>query len=373
RGSGAGSAGRTGEGLRGAGAVGLRRGQPHAAAGDSPAQAVQEEPVQHARSGHQAPHLHAAAHRHRAVRLMGRGSRPAVRPSGRAGSRLSRATGRDRRRAAVPIFCQQRLFPAETAAVVLRCTRFARAGGWWRVCEASVRMALLLRLRCRGSVGSKGCVPAAFPARREGTSSDSQQESTTLMARPIDSIRNVALVGHGAVGKTTLADLMLHKAGVNSRAGSVDEGSSLLDTDDDEKERKHSITSALVHVEHAGKRINLIDAPGMPDFLGQAVGALRAVETAVVTVSAAAGIEVNTRKTFQLAGKAGCARMIVINKCGADNIRFEELLENLRELFGPACALMNVPIGLGSNFSGVCNTVELPVCIPYGCVVALPP
>jgi elongation factor G len=189
------------------------------------------------------------------------------------------------------------------------------------------------------------------------------------MARPIDSIRNVALMGHGAVGKTTLADLMLHKAGVNSRAGSVDEGSSLLDTDDDEKDRRHSITSALVHVEHAGKRINLIDAPGMPDFLGQVVGALRAVETAVITISASAGIEVNTRKTFQLAGKAGCARMILINKCGADNIRFEELLDNLRELFGPACALMNVPIGLGSTFSGVCNTVDLPQSIPEGCVV----
>ena len=159
------------------------------------------------------------------------------------------------------------------------------------------------------------------------------------MARPMDSIRNVALVGHGAVGKTTLADLMLHKAGVNSRAGSVDDGSSLLDTDDDEKDRKHSITSSVVHFDHAGKHINVIDAPGMPDFVGQVIGTLRAVETAVVTVSAAAGIEVNTRKTFHYAGKCGLARMIVINKCDADNIRFEELLEQSARAVRPGlCA-----------------------------------
>ncbi|MGE0374935.1 MAG: elongation factor G [Planctomycetaceae bacterium] len=189
------------------------------------------------------------------------------------------------------------------------------------------------------------------------------------MARSIDSIRNVALVGHGAVGKTTLADLLLFKTGVNTRAGSVDDGSSLIDTDDDEKERKHSITSSVVHFEHHGKHVNVIDAPGMPDFVGQVIGSLRAVETAVITVSAAAGIEVNTRKTFQYAGEAGLARMIMINKCDADNIRFAELLANLRELFGPACALINVPVGLGSAFSGVVSTVNVPDSVPDGCVV----
>lgn len=189
------------------------------------------------------------------------------------------------------------------------------------------------------------------------------------MARSIDSIRNVAFVGHGAVGKTTLADRLLFKTGVNSRAGSVDEGTSLLDTDDDEKERKHSITSTVVHFDHEGRHVNLIDAPGMPDFVGQVIGSLRAVETAIVTISAAAGIEVNTRKTFQYAGDAGLARMIVINKCDADNIRFKELMDNIRELFGPACALVNVPVGLGSAFSGVVSTVNVPDNVPDGCVI----
>jgi elongation factor G len=187
------------------------------------------------------------------------------------------------------------------------------------------------------------------------------------MARSVDSIRNVAFVGHGAVGKTTLADLLLYKAGVNSRAGSVDEGSSLLDTDDDEKERKHSINAAAAHFDYHGCRVHLIDAPGMPDFVGQALGALRAVETAVITISAPAGFQVNTRKSFQYAEQAGLARMIVINKCDADNLRFRELVDTIRETFGTACALLTVPVGLGGALQGVVNTLSLPSSLPEGC------
>ena len=96
----------------------------------------------------------------------------------------------------------------------------------------------------------------------------------------IEDIRNVALVGHGAVGKTTCADLMLFKSGIGSRPGSVDDGTSLLDIDDDEIERKLSISSTMVHLEHNSKRINLIDTPGYPDFIGPAIGALMRVNCA---------------------------------------------------------------------------------------------
>ena len=190
------------------------------------------------------------------------------------------------------------------------------------------------------------------------------------MARhPVESIRNVTLVGHGAVGKTSLADLMLFKAGENSRAGSVDDGSSLLDTEEDEKERKHSITSAVCHFSHQGKRINAIDSPGYPDFVGHAVASMTAAETAVIVVSATAGIEVNTRKMFQLAGDCGLARMVVINKCDGDNVQFAELVSSLQELFGTACALMNVPDGVGDAFSSVVSTVNTPADAPSGLVV----
>ncbi|MCA9068036.1 MAG: elongation factor G, partial [Planctomycetaceae bacterium] len=180
----------------------------------------------------------------------------------------------------------------------------------------------------------------------------------------IQDIRNVALVGHGASGKTTLADLMLFKAGEATRAGSVDDGSSLLDTDDDEKEHKYTISSALCHFEHNGKRIHLIDTPGYPEFVGHAIGAIRAVETAVVVVNAGSGIEVNTRRTFARAGDAGVGRMVLINKLDQENINFGELLGTIQETFGAACVPLNVPVGNGHDFSGVVSTLKVPAEVP---------
>ncbi len=180
----------------------------------------------------------------------------------------------------------------------------------------------------------------------------------------IEDIRNVALVGHGASGKTTLADLMLFKAGVATRAGSVDDGTSLLDTDEDEKEHKYTISSAVAHFEHNGKRINLIDTPGYPEFIGQVIGALRAVETAVVVINAGAGIEVNTRRTFNRAGDAGVGRMVLINKLDQENVDFGNLLGQIQETFGSACVPLNVPVGAGSKFSGVVSTLKVPADVP---------
>jgi elongation factor G len=177
-------------------------------------------------------------------------------------------------------------------------------------------------------------------------------------------IRNVALIGHGAVGKTTLADLLLFKSGAVNRAGSVDDGSSVLDSDEEAKHHKHSITSTVVHFTHGGKYANVIDTPGYPDFIGQVIGALRAVETAIVVLSAGAGIEVNTRRTFNLAGQEGLGRMVVVNKCDLDNLDFDRILDSLRETFGNACVPMNLPVGLGAKFSGVVSTLEVPATVP---------
>lgn len=181
-------------------------------------------------------------------------------------------------------------------------------------------------------------------------------------------IRNIVLVGHGAVGKTTLADHILFKAGANTRAGSVDDGSSLLDIDDEEKERKSSISSSLCHFEHNGKHVNLIDTPGYPDFIGQVFGAIRAVETAAITVSATSGIEVNTRRTFLRAKGAKIGRMIILSKMDGDNIDFDGLIGQIKESFGAACVPMNLPVGLGADFKGVCSTFPVPDSIPDGTV-----
>ena len=172
-----------------------------------------------------------------------------------------------------------------------------------------------------------------------------------------EQIRNIVLVGHGAVGKTTLADQMLYKAGVGSRPGSVDDGTSLLDTDDEARQHHFSISASMVHFEHHGMRINIIDTPGYPDFVGQVISAVCAAETALITINAAAGIEANTRRTFELAGKAHLARIIVLNKLDHDNIDFTSLVSTIQETFGSNCIPMNVPCGIGSHFKGVKSTL----------------
>ena len=141
-------------------------------------------------------------------------------------------------------------------------------------------------------------------------------------------IRNIVLLGHGGSGKTSLAEAILHVTGATNRLGSVDDKSSICDYYDEEKEHQHSIQSAVVHAEHGGKLINIIDTPGAPDFVGPAIAAIPAAETAVIVISAPSGIETNTRRLFQMAGKAGLARMIVINKIDAENIDFPELMKN---------------------------------------------
>jgi elongation factor G len=187
----------------------------------------------------------------------------------------------------------------------------------------------------------------------------------------VEDIRNVAFVGHGASGKTTLADLLLFKTGAVGRAGSVADGTSHLDVDDEEKESKHSVSSSLIHVSHGGKHVNVVDTPGYPDFIGQVPGALRAVETAAVVVSAAAGIEANARRTMALAKEAGLARMVVVNKCDGDNIDLPGLLESLREHFGGGCLPLNVPNGTGAGFTGVTSALEPPAAPPAGLPVDL--
>ncbi|MCA9053443.1 MAG: elongation factor G [Planctomycetaceae bacterium] len=190
------------------------------------------------------------------------------------------------------------------------------------------------------------------------------------MARfAVENLRNVAFVGHGGVGKTSLADHMLFHAGKNTRIGSVDDGTSLLDTEEDEKHRKHSIVSSVCHFEVNGKRVNLIDAPGMPDFAGQGIGALRGVETAGIVINAAGGIAVNTRKYFQYAGERGLARFIVLNRLDGENINLPALVESIRNTFGNSCALFNVPIGIGHDLKGVTSTINVTGEAPAGCVI----
>jgi len=156
-------------------------------------------------------------------------------------------------------------------------------------------------------------------------------------------IRNIVLLGHGGSGKTSLAEAILHKTGATNRLGSVDDKTSTCDFYDEEKEHQHSIQSATVHAEHAGKLINIIDTPGYPDFVGPSIKAISVAETAVLVISAAAGIETNTRKMAELASRLEMPRIIVINKMDAENVIFSELMKNIQETFGQQCRCANLP------------------------------
>ncbi len=179
-----------------------------------------------------------------------------------------------------------------------------------------------------------------------------------MAAREVGDIRNVAFVGHSGAGMTSLGEAILHQAGVTNRLGSVDDGTSILDNDDESKERKQSVDSSFYHLEHDGTLINAFDTPGTPDYCGTAIASLAAVETAVVVVSAAAGVGVNTRRMFNIAGDYGLARMIVINRIDADNANLEDVLTGARESFGSACHPIYLPTDGGKKMIDVLENKE---------------
>ena len=176
----------------------------------------------------------------------------------------------------------------------------------------------------------------------------------------VDSIRNLVLCGHGSSGKTTLVDSFLSTTGTVSGNPSVDDGTSICDFDPEEKNHKYSIEAAVTHFKHAGKEFNVIDTPGYSDFIGQVIGPISAVETAVVVINASSGIEVNTRRVFEEAGKAGIGRIIALNKLDGDNIDFDGLINGIQEMWGTKCVPLNVPIGIGPDFKGVASTLNVP-------------
>jgi len=168
-------------------------------------------------------------------------------------------------------------------------------------------------------------------------------------------IRNIVLLGHGGSGKTSLVEAILHKTGATNRLGSVDDKSSTSDYYDEEKQHQNSIQSAVLHTEHNGKLINIVDTPGYPDFMGPAIASIPAAETALIVISAAAGIEINTRKYFELVRKSNKPVIIVINKIDAENIELPELINNIRETFGPHCRCANLPAGDNSVIDCIAN------------------
>ncbi len=176
-------------------------------------------------------------------------------------------------------------------------------------------------------------------------------------AKP-ENIRNVVLLGHAGTGKTTLTDCVLYKSKLTNRFGSVDEGTSLSDYEDDEKDKKYSIHATLFHIDREGVQINWIDAPGYPDMVGEAVCALSAADTALILVSAAQGVTLQTHKAFERAGELGIARWFVVSKLDAEEADFERTVDQIREAFGTMCVPLLYPVGKGGSFDHDINVLE---------------
>ncbi len=158
-----------------------------------------------------------------------------------------------------------------------------------------------------------------------------------------EDIRNIALVGHALAGKTTLTEALLHKGGAINTPGSVDKRTTVTDFEAEEKEYQHSLNAAIASLDYGGTHINLIDTPGYPDFMGQALTALPAVETAAVVISAQAGIEMMAQRMMERAADRKLCRMIVINKIDTHDEDLPALLENVRQTFGRECLPINLP------------------------------
>src|SRR5437660_8943897 len=172
---------------------------------------------------------------------------------------------------------------------------------------------------------------------------------------PPEKIRNVALVGHGGSGKTSLAEALLHKAGAITRMGRVEDGTTVCDFDPEEQKRNLSLSLALAPFEWKDHKVNLIDCPGYADFIGDVHAALRVADLAVFVVSAVDGVEVQTYATWKIASELNVPRMIFINKLDRERASFERTLDQLRDRSGAGVAPLELPIGEEGAFRGVAD------------------
>jgi elongation factor G len=173
--------------------------------------------------------------------------------------------------------------------------------------------------------------------------------ATAAGATEIAGIRTLALVGPAAAGKTSLSEAMLVKAGMVGAPGSLERGSTVSDHDPLERRLQHSLNSSVMHLKHAGNRIHFIDTPGAPDFIGQSLPALEAVETAAIVISAVNGIEPMAVRMMQHAAERHLDRMIIVNKIDAPGVDLAGLLAQIQATFGKECLPLNLPAGGGNT------------------------
>jgi len=173
-----------------------------------------------------------------------------------------------------------------------------------------------------------------------------------------EQIRNIALISHVGTGKTSLIDAALYDSGAVTRQGKVDEGTSVVDYDPEELKRRMSLNAKVLPVEWKNHKINFIDTPGYPDFVGEVKAGLRVADAALVVVTAEKGVEVGTELTWKYADERKLPRIVLVNKLDRENTSFDQALESLRRQFGVKIAPLQIPIGEQAGFKGVVDLVR---------------
>src|SRR3982074_2731983 len=174
-----------------------------------------------------------------------------------------------------------------------------------------------------------------------------------------DRIRNVALVGHRGAGKTSLHEALRFEAGVTARLGSVPDGSTVSDSDPDEQARQMSISAALSSFDWHERKINLLDTPGEPSFVADALGALRVCESAVFVVNAVMGVEVSTVRLWERSSELDLARMVFVNMLDRERADFFRTRDPLKNAFGPPVVATEIPIGAEHEVRGIVDLVDM--------------
>ncbi len=171
-------------------------------------------------------------------------------------------------------------------------------------------------------------------------------------------IRNIGIGGHSGSGKTSLVEVMLFAMGETTRIGSVEQGNTVSDYNEDEIERQVSINTSLLHGEWKSSKINLIDTPGFSDFFGDVASGMRAADVMMIVVSAASGVEVGTERVRELADKYNMPRFYVINKMDRENVDFDKVFNDLRERFGKKLTVVHLPLESGPNFHSIADVLS---------------